>query len=353
MLLEGLHLPVTTPFYADGRLNLLKLEYNVARYSKTAAAGLAVLGSVGEPSLLSEEETRQVLRGAIEAASPEKVMLAGVARDSVAGTLKLAEVAARLGYDAVLVKPPSILQAADDAGETEMLTYFQCVADRSPLPVIVANGSGSGNAILPADLVVRLARSPQIIGVVQSASEVEEIRTIQEGTAYVRREVSVTTVFRPVTARMRSEENAMHGGLISAGTLTGGGTALTVMPVKTGIKTRTKIVGFQMLAGSTVGMLEGLMAGAVGVMPAFSASAPQACYEVVAAWKDGDEGLAREKQERLVNVARRVEEELGIAGVKYGCDLNGYYGGWPRLPLLPLTGQERADIEELMLGLRS
>ena len=108
-----------------------------------------------------------------------------------------------------------------------------------------------------------------------------------------------------------------------------------------------------MLAGDTAGMLEGLRAGAVGAMPAFAASAPQACYEVLAAWKDGDEGLAQEKQVRLRSVAERVEEELGVAGIKFGCDLNGYFGGRPRLPLLPLTGEERAEIEALMQGMRN
>jgi 4-hydroxy-2-oxoglutarate aldolase len=99
--------------------------------------------------------------------------------------------------------------------------------------------------------------------------------------------------------------------------------------------------------------LEGLRTGAVGAMPGFAASAPQACYEVLAAWKDGDEGLAEEKQARLEQVAQRVEEELGVAGIRFGCDLNGYFGGMPRLPLLPLTGNERAEVEGLMQGLRN
>jgi dihydrodipicolinate synthase/N-acetylneuraminate lyase len=62
--------------------------------------------------------------------------------------------------------------------------------------------------------------------------------------------------------------------------------------------------------------------------------------------------LAQEKQVRLRSVAEKMEEELGVAGIKFGCDLNGYFGGRPRLPLLPLTGEERAKIEVLMQGLR-
>src|SRR5258707_11156015 len=114
---------------------------------------------------------------------------------------------------------------------------------------------------------------------------------------------------------------------------------MAVAPTKVAARMRTKVVGFQVLAGETRGMLEGLRAGAVGAMPAFAASGPQACYEVLAAWKDGDEGLAEEKQVRLHEVADRVEEQLGLAAIKFGCDLNGYFGGRPRLPLLPLSGE--------------
>ena len=101
MLFEGLHLPLTTPFYPDGRLNLRKLEHNVDRYSKTPAAGLVVLGQIGEPELLSDSETRDVLSVAIQVAGETRVMTAGVSRASVEGTLELAEFAASAGYDAV------------------------------------------------------------------------------------------------------------------------------------------------------------------------------------------------------------------------------------------------------------
>ncbi len=167
----------------------------------------------------------------------------------------------------------------------------------------------------------------------------------------VKHDVTVTSVFVAVTGRMQSRSEAAAGGLVSADSLTGGGGGLAVAPAKTAAKSRTKAVGFQILGGGTTGMLENLRAGAAGAMPAFAASAPQACYEVLAAWKDGDEALAEEKQIRLLGVASRVEREIGVAGIKFGCDLNGYFGGRPRQPLLPLTGDERTEIEALMQGL--
>jgi 4-hydroxy-2-oxoglutarate aldolase len=349
MLLDGLQLPLTTPFYPDGRLNLLKLEHNVARYSKTPVAGLVALSGFGEPSMLSDDETRQVLASVAGAATAEKVLIAGISRDSVAGTLSLAESAAKAGYDAVLVNRPSASSGVGSRGTKDLVTYFQAVADRSALPVVLY--SSRIEESLPVSAAVELAGHPQIIGLVEG--EWERFAALESGTAGVKRQVAVTAVFAAVTVRMRAREEEAAGGLIAADSLTGGGAAVVVAPGRPVAKTRTKLVGFQILSGRTAGVLEGLRAGAVGAMPGFAAAAPQACYEVLAAWKDGDEGLAEEKQVRLDRVVRRVEEELGVAGIKFGCDLNGYFGGMPRLPLLPLTGEERAETEALMQGLRN
>jgi 4-hydroxy-2-oxoglutarate aldolase len=36
---------------------------------------------------------------------------------------------------------------------------------------------------------------------------------------------------------------------------------------------------------------------------------------------------------------------LGVAGLKYALDLLGYKGGYARSPLLPLTEEEKAEVE--------
>ena len=97
MLLEGIFLPLTTPFHPDGRIFLRKLETNVERYSRTAASGMLVLGREGEGDALTDAETLEVLKAAIGAAADEKVMIANVGRESVSATMELVEFAAEAG----------------------------------------------------------------------------------------------------------------------------------------------------------------------------------------------------------------------------------------------------------------
>lgn len=344
MLLEGLLLPVTTPFYSDGRLNLRKLEHNVDRYSRTPASGIVVLSDIGEPSLLSDAETREALSSAITLAAESKVMLAGVSRASVFSTLELAEFAATAGYDAALVAAPRSLKSP------EILLYLQAVADGSPLPLVLYSTSA---APLPVELIASLAAHPRIIGLIDETATSARMTQLLAATSTVKHEVTVTPVFAAVTGRMLTAKDALAPAtFVSAETL-GGGAAVATAPPKQAIKTRKKTVGFQIVTANSANMLEGLRAGAIGAMPAFAASAPQAAYEVYAAWKDGDQPLADIKQARIAPAIEVVEREFGVPGIRYASELTGYFGGRPRLPALPLSGEARGRVEQAMKGIRN
>jgi dihydrodipicolinate synthase/N-acetylneuraminate lyase len=182
---------------------------------------------------------------------------------------------------------------------------------------------------------------------------VERFQAIAEATEAVKREVTVTTVFAPVTRRMLVPETGEGAANFVTADSLSGGTAVAVAAPKSAIKTRTKSVGFQvMAAGRAMEMVSLLQAGVAGAMPELTASAPQAVYEAFAAFKDGDPALAAEKQQRLA-AADALMAKLGVAGIKYGCDWNGYYGGVPRLPRLPLDAGERAQVERVLSGLRN
>jgi 4-hydroxy-2-oxoglutarate aldolase len=354
MLLHGIFPPVTTPFYPDGSLYLKKLEHNVAQYSKTPMAGIVVLGSTGEVILLSDDEQRQALKVAREAAEPEKVLIAGAGKESASETIALCKYAASLGYDVAMVRTPHYYKS--QMKPANVLTYYRTVADRSPIPVIIYNIPQCTGYDMPVELVAQAAEHPNLIGIKESCGDVEKVRRMVESTRHILRTATVTEVFVAVTGRMLAapSQEAAAAGLVSASSLSvGSNAAFTAVLSQPKLKTRTKEVGFQVLVGSAQTLRESLDVGAAGAILAFADPAPTACFEVYTAWKEGDMELAREKQARIAAAAKRIVGGLGVPGIKYAMELNGYFGGPVRLPLLPPTAEVKAEIETLMANIRN
>ena len=353
MLLTGIFPALTTPFYPDGRLYLKKLEHNVDRYSRTPIAGMAILGSTGEVVMLSEEEQREVLRIGVEVAAPEKVLLAGVGHESAIKTVEAAEYAAKLNYDVALVRTPHYYRP--QMKPENLLAYYRFVGDRSPIPVLMYSVPPFTAYDLPAEVIQELAEHPNIIGIKESSGVIEKIADVVARTRHIKRKANATEVFNAVTGRMLQGVLKNTEELVSVAALAGSGSRTSVSePPKPSVRVmRQKEVGFQLLAGSAQKLLASLEAGAAGAVLAFGAAAPTACFEIYTAWKDGDKELAQLKQQRIVEPATRVASQLGIPALKYALDLNGYYGGPPRLPLLPLTGDQRAEVEKLMADVRN
>jgi len=355
MLLHGIFPPITTPFYPDGQVYLKKLEANVERYSKTPVAGIVVLGSTGEAIMLSDQERQDVLKVASEAATPSKVLIAGTGAESAIETLKLTEHAARLGYDVAIVRTPHYYKK--QMLPANELAFYRFVADRSPLPVMIYNFPLCTGYDLPAQLVIELAEHPNVIAIKESGGDIEKIRKMAEGTRHVNRTATVRETFDAVTPRMlksATEGKDNRGEMVPVTALAGGAKpSSSAVSFVAGLKTRQKEVGFQVLTGSADKLKPSLEAGAVGAILAFACPAPTACYEIFTAWKEGDSELAHLKQERITRAAQRVGSEMGIPGLKYAMDFNGYYGGVARLPLLPLTAEMKNEVEQLLSEVRN
>jgi dihydrodipicolinate synthase/N-acetylneuraminate lyase len=348
MLLQGIFPAMTTPFYPEGGVYYKKIEHNVDRYSRTPVSGMVVLGSTGEAVMLSDEERREILRVTAEVASPEKVLIAGVGAESVIETLKLAEYAARLQYDLALVRTPHFYRP--QMKPEALLAFYRTVADRSPLPVLLYTVPPFTAYDLPLEVIVTRADHPNIVGIKESSGNVEKVAAMISATKHIKRTTTVTELQQAVTARMLaappSQASPGEGGLVAIDNLAGGGNVAVAVAPR--IKTRSREVGFQVLVGAAQTLLNSLQVGASGGVLAFAAPAPTICFEIYAAWRDNDLDLARTKQEALGAAAKKVVSEMGIPAVKHALDLNGYYGGLPRLPLLPLSAAQKAEVAALM-----
>jgi dihydrodipicolinate synthase/N-acetylneuraminate lyase len=299
------------------------------------------------------------MKTAIDSAANDKVMIAGTGIESASETLRLTEYAYDIGYDVAMVRTPYYYKG-QMANPANMLAFYRFVCDRSPLPVIIYNFPQATSYDIPAELVIELAEHPNLIGIKESSGSIEKVQKMVEGTRHIQRKATVTETFAAVTKRMlkAAETPAPGDGLnmVSVGALVGESSqkpSSSAVKVVGGLKTREKEVGFQVLVGAAQKLEPSLTAGAIGAILAFADCAPTACYEIYTAWKEGDLDLAREKQERIARAAVRIVGELSIPAVKHAMDFNGMYGGPPRLPLLALAADKKAEVEQLLAGIRN
>ena len=287
MKLHGIFPPIATPFDHQGELYLAKVRYNVEKWNKTQLAGYVVCGSTGESVMLTCEEKTRLWAAVREAAASEKLLIAGTGMESVRETVQLCNVAAGLGYQAAMVRTPHYYKNLINNGPAQAL-YYRAVADQSRIPLIIYNWPQVTGVDIPARTVVELAEHPNIIAVKESSGNIEK------------------------TMQMIREAPE----------------------------------GFQVLVGSAPTLWACLKVGAVGAILAFANAAPYACISIWEAVRTREDEAGLELQQRFAPAAVAVTTKHGIPGLKHAMDLNGYYGGPPRLPLLPVGPEARREIEE-------
>ena len=92
----------------------------------------------------------------------------------------------------------------------------------------------------------------------------------------------------------------------------------------------------------------GLTLGYAGGVLALANVAPMHCVEIYNLVKQGDFEAARELQLKMLPVNQAVTAVYGVPGLKTALDMLGYFGGDPRLPLLPSSQQEKSEIKEIL-----
>ncbi len=285
--LHGIFPPITTPFI-NGKVAYDKLASNVDKWSRTGLKGFVVLGSNGEYVYLSEEEKRRLVDSVVQSAADEMLIIAGTGCESTAETLRLTEDCAKLGAHAALVVTPQYY--AGRMSESALMTHYSELADQSPIPILLYNVPKFTHINLAADFVARLSEHPNIVGIKDSSANVIQLGEILNGVAG----------------------------------------------------------GFDVMVGTAGVLFAGLTLGCVGGVLALANIAPAHCVKIFNQVKAGDFEAARDLQLKMLPVNQAVTAVYGVPGLKAAMDMLGYFGGDPRLPLLPSSERERSEIEAIL-----
>ncbi|HLX43819.1 MAG TPA: dihydrodipicolinate synthase family protein [Bryobacteraceae bacterium] len=106
------------------------------------------------------------------------------------------------------------------------------------------------------------------------------------------------------------------------------------------------------LAGAGNGLAQSLAGGATGALLDIANAIPYAAISIWEAHRTRDTEAALDWQQRVAAADEIVRLKYGLAGLKTAMDLNGYYGGPPRLPLTVLTPDQKREIEQAFEGIK-
>ncbi|WAL71353.1 dihydrodipicolinate synthase family protein [Kitasatospora sp. YST-16] len=170
MELHGIHVPLVTPFTADGAVALDALERLARDSLEAGAAGLVALGTTGEPGSLTTAEQDAVIevcRRACDAHGAPLTVGAGHG-----GTARTAEALAALDgrADAALVAVPAFVRP----GEAGVLAHFRALAGTSPLPLVIYHIPYRTGQPLGAATLLELLALPAVAGVKYAPGGIDE-----------------------------------------------------------------------------------------------------------------------------------------------------------------------------------
>ena len=246
--------------------------------------GVAVNGSLGEYTSLTDDERAAVVRTAVDALDGQGVVLAGVSAVGWHQSVAWTQQAADAGADGVFSLPPIVYRV----NRGELVEHFTRVAGVG-LPVMVYNNPIDTKVDIDPDALTELAGIDGVVAVKEFSGDVRRVSEIAE------------------TAP-----------------------------------------DLDIYAGADDVVLESLLMGAVGWFAGFPNVFPAASvrlYELAAA---GDLTRARALYAPLVPAFRWDSRTEFVQAIKLGMDLVGRYGGPcrpPRGPLVPVQDKQvRAEM---------
>jgi 4-hydroxy-2-oxoglutarate aldolase len=291
--LQGIFPPITTPFDHSGNIYTSKVQHNVEKWNLTTLSGYVVMGSTGESVMVTADEKIAMWEMVAKYAAADKMLIAGTGMESVRETVCLTNRAAEMGYKAAMVRTPHYYKNLVNRADAQIL-YYRTVADQSKIPLIIYNWPQATGVDIPVEAVVAISEHPNVIAIKESSGSMEKV--------------------------MQMLREVKHG--------------------------------FQVLVGSAPTLWPSLLMGACGAILAYANAAPYSVIAIWEAYRTREEAAGLDWQNRIGKASTLVTTKYGVPGLKYAMDLNGYYGGPPRLPLCVPSAEAKREIEEAFRDLK-
>jgi dihydrodipicolinate synthase/N-acetylneuraminate lyase len=285
--LRGMMVALATPLDERGEVDVAGLERILDRAVAAGVTGICPTGSTGEGARLGRRRRLAVLE-AVRARVPDTVhVVPAPAPQTADDAVEEISAFAAAGADAALIPPPAYYPLGADG----VTRWFETVADRAELPIVLYNIPVFTKIAIPAAAVVRLAGHPNVAGVKDSSRD-------QEGFA-----------------------SMVHA---AAGQ------------------------DFALLTGTDTLLVASLVMGGHGAIAASANFAPQLGVAICRAVAEGDLERANGFQRRLHDLVLACRRGEPPAGWKAALELAGLCSGRLAEPATGLDDAERAQLGEAL-----
>lgn len=256
----------------------------VALVERQIAAGshaVVVCGTTGEASTLSHEEDRHVVELCVKTVAGRVPVIAGTGSNSTAEALGLLQHAKRVGAHAALIVNPYYNRPTQDG----VYAHYKTLSEAVQLPIFLYNVPGRTGSDMTVDLVARLSRLPNVIGIKDASADLSRV--------------------------------ARHSTLCRK--------------------------GFIQISGEDASAVAFNAQGGVGCISVTANVAPEQCVRMQEATLRGDYAEARRINDTLARLHRAMFLEASPAPAKYALSLLGLCDNELRLPLVPVQSEAVKD----------
>ena len=285
-LFTGAATALVTPFLGDS-INYPMLEQLLRRQIDAGIEAVVIAGTTGESATLSDGEKLELFRRAKDYVGNRCKIIAGTGSNSTRHTMELSMAAEQTGVDGLLLVSPYYNKATPEG----LYAHYLAVAHSVSLPVILYNVPTRTGVDIPVSVYRRLSRIPNIAGVKESASDI--------------------TKYTKILAQCGSSMAIWAGNDDMA----------------------TPVIAL----------------GGKGVISVLSNILPTETQALARAALDGDFDTAAALQIQLPPLVEALFAEVNPIPVKQAMQFIGYDCGGCRLPLTPLSDENREKLRALLL----
>ena len=174
MQFEGIYTPIITPFYDDGSINEEGFIQVIEFLIDSGSHGIVVGGTTGEYYAQTLEERVHLLQIAHQAINGRATLMAGVGAIRTEDSIELAQTAAQIGVDALLVNsPPYVLPT-----EAENAAHALAIDRAAQLPIMLYNYPGRTGVGMDETYLNLVSASKNFCAIKESSGDINRLHLL-------------------------------------------------------------------------------------------------------------------------------------------------------------------------------